>query len=52
MIGNETKQLIERELGIHPYWSFLKNRKSKPVGKRRVKRGGTSIFFSARNVGR
>jgi hypothetical protein len=35
MIGNERKQLIERELGIHPIGVFFK-RKKKPVGKRRV----------------
>ncbi len=35
MIGNERKQLIERELGIHPTGVF-KKRKKKPVGKGRV----------------
>lgn len=51
MIGNERKQLIERELGIHPI-GVLEKKEKQTCWEKKGKRGGTSIFFSAQNVGR
>ncbi len=50
MIGNERKQLIERELGYALLEFFKKGKKT--CLEKKGKRRGTSIFFSAQNVGR